>query len=203
MPPSIRCARRRDAACACRHDGPALSVVGDAERLKICLELLSNAISSPQGVHVHSRAPRRFTVDRGARHRKRHPGRFLPCVFDRFRQADSTSTRRHTGLGIGLAIVRHLVELHGGQVRAESAGDGKGATFTIALPISPGQVQPQERPLAAEAQRPPAVVGPLITGLRVLCVDDDVDTLETMRVLLERAGATVRAAGTRRRHWTW
>ena len=62
---------------------------------------------------------------------------FLPFIFDRFRQADGTTTRQHGGLGLGLAIVRHLVELHGGTIKADSAGEGKGATFTIKLPLAP------------------------------------------------------------------
>src|SRR6266850_1037237 len=105
---------------------------------------------------------------------------FLPHVFDRFRQADSSSTRMQGGLGLGLAIVRHLVEVHGGTVEAESEGEGKGARFTVHLPVR--QVQPQ----------PPAPIGPTaLAGIRVLVVDDDEDARELVRVMLGNYGAEV------------
>jgi signal transduction histidine kinase len=78
---------------------------------------------------------------------------FLPHVFDRFRQADSSSSRKHGGLGIGLAIVRHLVELHGGTVKAESEGENCGATFTVSLPITP-QLHPLQKQWHQRAERP-------------------------------------------------
>jgi CheY-like chemotaxis protein len=116
---------------------------------------------------------------------------FLPFVFDRFRQADSSSTRRHGGLGIGLAVVRHIVEQHGGRVWAESGGLGHGATFTVELPAAePVEanlvIRPASNPEAAEAAR-------LIAGLRVLLVDDDLDTRELIASALRRAGAEVAA----------
>jgi CheY-like chemotaxis protein len=109
---------------------------------------------------------------------------FLPHVFDRFRQADATSTREHGGLGIGLAIAKELVELHGGSIRAESAGPGKGATFTVHLPQA--EVHP------ARAGTEDAV--PSLVGISILAVDDNLDALEIIDLALRQAGATVRLA---------
>jgi signal transduction histidine kinase/DNA-binding response OmpR family regulator len=120
--------------------------------------------------------------------------KFLPCVFDRFRQADSSSTRSQGGLGIGLTIVRHIVELHGGTVRAESAGEGAGSTFTVTLPISlQGPPENVVLPLKAST-RPgaePAAAPSDVRGLRVLLVDDDADAREVVREFLIRGGAEV------------
>src|SRR5213076_3001811 len=102
---------------------------------------------------------------------------FLAHVFDRFRQADGTSTRRHGGLGLGLAIVRHLVELHGGTVHAESEGDGKGAVFTVKLPLlmprTAGEVEGRHPKGGAPANGHDT---PALDGLRVLVVDDEPDS---------------------------
>jgi PAS domain S-box-containing protein len=116
----------------------------------------------------------------------------LPQIFDRFRQADSTITRRHGGLGLGLAIVRHLAELHGGSVIAESAGPGLGARFTVLLPMGPGPGRRAsgQTPLALGASAPDGRLG----GVRVLLVEDHRDTAELMRTVLERHGASVRVA---------
>jgi CheY-like chemotaxis protein len=116
---------------------------------------------------------------------------FLPHVFDTFRQADASSTRAHGGLGLGLSIVRHLVELHGGDVRAESEGRDKGATFTVRLPVRKltsrnVTYQPPEQQVQVSTGR--------LTGFTVLVVDDDVDTREMLFSLLAAAGATVRTA---------
>jgi signal transduction histidine kinase/ActR/RegA family two-component response regulator len=108
---------------------------------------------------------------------------FLPHVFDRFRQANASSTRRHGGLGLGLALVRHLTELHGGSVHAESAGQGKGSSFRVRLPQL---VAPREEP----ARR--AAAEPHLAGVRVLVLDDDVDLLEVVKALLEREKAAVK-----------
>jgi CheY-like chemotaxis protein len=121
---------------------------------------------------------------------------FLPYVFDRFRQADSTPTRRYAGLGLGLAIVRHVVEMHGGSVSASSRGKGRGATFTVRLPaISPTfQVPslPREDSLhASEPEAHHADVSRRLGGVRALVVDDDPDTLEMLRFVLDDAGAEV------------
>ena len=130
--------------------------------------------------------------------------KFLPYVFDRFRQADSTSTRSHGGLGIGLTIVRHIVELHGGTVHADSAGEGQGAVFTVVLPVAAAGRRAEPTPPAAHADRPAAAAAPAadLTGLHVLIVDDEADAREVVREMLLRAGAEVSAAGSAPRRWT-
>jgi CheY-like chemotaxis protein/anti-sigma regulatory factor (Ser/Thr protein kinase) len=122
---------------------------------------------------------------------------FIPFVFDRFRQADSSSTRTQGGLGLGLAIVRHLVELHGGSVHATSEGEGKGATFVVRLPVmiarSTGVDEDRGQPAPAlnsiTLDRPPQ-----LTGLRVLVVDDDAGALELVRAILAECDAEVKTA---------
>jgi len=118
----------------------------------------------------------------------------LPFIFDRFRQADSSSTRAHSGLGLGLALVKHLVELHGGSVVAQSPGEGKGATFIVKLPltiaaISAGPV-PRLHPTAPTIEASPQ--GLRLDGLRVLVVDDDPDALNLASAILTDAGAAVK-----------
>ncbi len=123
---------------------------------------------------------------------------FLPFVFDRFHQADTSSTRRHGGLGLGLAIVRHLIELHGGSVYAESPGEGCGATFTIRLPLVLRHERSERQRLDADglsahpvkAYVPP----PSLAGTQVLLVDDDSDTLQILRLVLTESNANVQTA---------
>jgi PAS domain S-box-containing protein len=172
-----------------RLDPTAGPVAGDADRLQqIAWNLLSNAVKfTPAGGLVEVCLERR---DDDVRLAVRDTGRgisaeFLPFVFERFRQADSAVSRRTGGLGLGLAIVRHLVELHGGAVAVASNGEGRGAEFAITLPLTPFKVD------AARSGRAPR----LLDGLGILVVDDDVDTQESLRILLEALGARVTTAG--------
>ncbi|MCY7385779.1 MAG: PAS domain S-box protein [Microcoleus sp. CAN_BIN18] len=165
-------------------------VLGDGGRLQqVVWNLLSNAVkfTSPGG----KIAVKLDRIDNDAQITVTDTGKgiaadFLPCVFDYFRQADSTFTRKFGGLGLGLAIVRHLVELHGGTVKADSAGEGQGATFTVRIPLMP--VQPPTIP----AQTAPEKSFNL-SGIRVLVVDDDADARDLVVFLLEDCGATVTA----------
>ena len=121
------------------------------------------------------------------------PPDFLPFVFERFRQANATTTRKSGGLGLGLAIVRHIVEIHGGTVDASSAGDGHGATFRVRLPMMiahPAALETRREPPRTE-QRPALTSLADLTGIRVLAVDDEADALMLLRVVLETAGAEV------------
>ena len=167
-----------------------LEVTGDSDRLQqIVWNLLSNAVKfTPRGgrVDVTVEEPRgavQVTVrDTGI---GIDPA-FLPFVFDRFRQADSSTTRAHGGLGLGLAIVRHLVDLHGGSVTVDSAGRDRGSRFVVTLPAS----LPQAASPGARAHPPTAHQGAL-RGVRVLAVDDDPDARELTLLVLEAAGADV------------
>src|SRR5262245_1638732 len=174
---------------------PAVS--GDPERLQqILWNLLSNAVKfTNRGGHVQVRLERvrshvEITVgDTGIG----MPADFLPHVFERFRQADAGISRAHGGLGLGLAITRHLVELHGGRISVASEGPGRGSTFRIELPVRSILVGgPLQEPQDAE---PPDVSGsitvPQLRGVRILAVDDDRDTLALIREILETTGATV------------
>jgi PAS domain S-box-containing protein len=124
---------------------------------------------------------------------------FLPYVFDRFRQHDEKPARTHSGLGLGLAIVRHLVEMHGGTVAADSPGKGQGATFTVMLPIK-AALSPEDAPACveesprSETDEPSDYGSVSLDGLQVMVVDDDRDTLEMLVVVLKRNGAQVRSA---------
>jgi PAS domain S-box-containing protein len=174
----------------------ALIVRGDTERLQqIVWNLVSNAVKfTPRGGRVQVTLAR---DDASARVTVRDAGEgispdFLPHVFERFRQADASSTRRHAGLGLGLAIVRALVDRHGGTVGAESPGVGRGATFTVELPLfaRPRADVADDGPAAAGGNVPPHALG----GLHVLVVDDDADSNEAVSALLAARGADVRTA---------
>jgi signal transduction histidine kinase/ActR/RegA family two-component response regulator len=164
-------------------------VSGDPGRLQqVVGNLLANAIKfTPEGGRVEvklgrSRSHARLVVsDTGI---GIDPA-FLPYIFERFRQADSTSTRTQKGLGLGLAITRHLVELHGGSIEAASPGDQQGATFTVTLPLL---LTSARTPVSLEPAEP---VGATLEGLRILLVDDEDDAREAMAVLLRQAGAQV------------
>jgi signal transduction histidine kinase len=176
-------------------------ITGDEDRLQqIVWNLLSNAVKfTPRDGHVTVRLRREAedTVlsvqDTGIG----IPADFLPYVFDRFSQADGTATRRHGGLGLGMAIVRYLAELHGGTVRAESAGENQGATFTVVLPtrIELETSAPDEPVEGTENEEPEVEQLPQLSGVGVLVVDDEPDSRGFVCQLLVDQGATVTAAG--------
>jgi signal transduction histidine kinase len=183
-------------------DRSELVVAGDHGRLQqIVGNLLSNAVKfTPKGGHV------RVTLERAnswAELVVADTGRgidpeFLPFVFEPFRQADGKTTRSVGGLGLGLAIVRDLVELHGGSVRAESAGEGLGATFTVRLPIRAVKPDRRQHPVAlrsgAAPEDPAADDGPDLQGVTLLIVDDDSETRELLMAMVRRVGASATAA---------
>jgi signal transduction histidine kinase/ActR/RegA family two-component response regulator len=175
---------------------PNRPVLADASRLKqVVWNLLSNAIKfTPKGGTIEvsldctDEEARLVVSDNG---RGIHPS-FLPHVFDRFRQADSTLTRQSGGLGLGLAIVRHLVEAHGGTVRADSAGPNAGSAFTVKVPLARSEL------LSAVVSSSPADPSlhwtPMLTGTSVLVVEDQADTREILEEVLLQAGAEVKVA---------
>ena len=170
---------------------------GDPDRLQqVVWNLLSNAIKfTPNGGKVEVRLRR---VDSQVVIEVADSGggispEFLPHVFERFRQGDASTTRSHVGLGLGLAIVRHLVELHGGTVEASSPGEGKGATFSVRLPLVNARRPEEPAPDAAGPGGPPPADALRLNGLRVLIVDDDVEGREAMTAVLEKEGVRVTA----------
>jgi len=173
-------------------DSAPAMISGDANRLQqVVWNLLSNAVKfTDSGGRVCVKVSR---VDSTVEIKVSDTGQgiskeFLPYVFDRFRQADSTTTRQHGGLGLGLAIARHLVEIHGGMIKAESQGDGRGASFTIKLPLidtTIGTADFAEEKITRSPQ--------LLSGLNVLLVDDDSDTLKLMTTALTKRQANVTA----------
>ena len=190
-------------------DADAGLVSGDPVRLQqVVWNLLSNAIKfTPKDGIVNVRLARvrsqaEITVsDTG----KGISVEFLPYVFDRFRQADSTSTRQQSGLGLGLAIVRHLVEMHGGTVSAASTGEGRGATFTLRFPLmaarSAGESLPQSNDAPPDEGQAPVLLSTSkpsddlkLRGLRVMIVDDDADARELLEVILLQFGAEIKLA---------
>jgi len=199
-------AEAKEIRVACQLDPAAGNVSGDASRLQqVAWNLLSNAIKfTPKGGQVQ------VVLRRAASHVElvvSDTGQgiaadFLPHVFDRFRQADATTTRRHGGLGLGLAIVKNLVELHGGTVTATSEGDGRGATFTVRLPVTAVRNEAgDDDGGTARANGDPGAVGEpptagdttagLLRGVTVLAIDDDADARELVRRVLEGCGARV------------
>jgi signal transduction histidine kinase len=170
-------------------DPDAVVVAGDSNRLQqVFWNLLSNAVKfTPKGgaieISLESRSAQAVICvrDDGCGIRAQD----LACIFDRFRQVDSSTTRRSGGLGLGLAIVRHLVELHGGTVRAESAGENLGASFFVTLPMLPSRAHGDARPSEGGGHAAARVeIGQPLAGLRVLVVDDDLETRELIKTIL-------------------
>jgi PAS domain S-box-containing protein len=185
----------------CAFDSNVEPVSGDPDRLQQVLwNLVSNAVkftSSGGRVQVQV-TPERSNVSIVIRDTGIGiPSAFLPHIFERFRQAESGTTRSQSGLGLGLAIARHIVEMHGGTIEAASEGSGRGAIFTVRLPILAAQPagQSQNRPVPPPADQRSAGA-PLadLSDVRVLVVDDDADALAMVREMLETAGATVDTA---------
>jgi CheY-like chemotaxis protein/two-component sensor histidine kinase len=174
---------------------PGLGAISaDSARLQqIIWNLLSNAVKfTPQGGKIEVRLRQessnaKITVTDSGQGIERE---FLPRVFDRFRQADSSTTRNFGGLGLGLAIVRHLVELHGGTVSADSEGLGKGATFSATFPLLAAPADPSTLAHAGEVA---AIDMPSLTGLRVLLVDDEPEAREIISTVISRTGADIRS----------
>jgi PAS domain S-box-containing protein len=181
------------------------AVAGDPDRLRQAVwNLLTNAVKfTPEGGTVEVSVGRTdasgvvMVTDTG-------PGidpEFLPYVFDRFRQADASRTRQKGGLGLGLAIVRHIVELHGGAVTAESEGAGHGATFRLAFPLigaGKGQAEKESEDALGLEPRPragqPQDCPPALAGLHILVIDDEADARDLLRIVFEGCGARVTAA---------
>jgi len=185
-------------------DSGASMVSGDPARLQqVIWNLLSNAIKfTPKDRRVQIKLERInshveiIVTDDG----QGISPDVLPFIFERFRQADSTTTRTHGGLGLGLAIVRHLVEMHGGTVEVESLGEGHGSTFTVKLPLVAVRSLNVRRASDAERVHPTASNGshfdcpPELDGLRLLVVDDEEDTRTLLKIVLEKCGAAVTTA---------
>lgn len=201
------------------HDGElpdstsAVMVSGDSDRLQqVIWNLLTNAIKfTPQGGNVEIRLnkvanlsndhdqPRKYAqiqvIDNGIG----ITADFLPHVFDRFRQADSSSTRSYSGLGLGLSLVRHLTEMHGGTVHVESLGENKGSTFTIKLPLMEESYSTQAQKYRQKAAKSDSIFLasptslPILNGVKVLVVDDEVDSREFIATVLQECQAEVTA----------
>src|SRR5262249_5619529 len=191
-------AKAKSTHLACGAEAAPTLALGDAGRLQqVVWNLLSNAVK-----FTHREGRVRIELGRvGTSNRLRvsdtgqgiDPA-FLPHVFEPFRQADSSPSRSYQGLGLGLAISRHLVESHGGVIRAESAGVGKGATMTVLLPVPPLADEPSKADEMGVV--PPSVVPDptLLAGLRLLVVEDEADSREILSTVLREWGAEVATA---------
>ncbi len=181
-------------------DNTGYIALGDAGRLQqVIWNLLSNAVKFTPNrgrveIELTTEVGMNSADDRYAKITVRDTGKgiaahFLPYVFESFRQADGSTTRTFGGLGLGLAIVRHLIELHGGTVEAASLGEEQGSTFVVRLPMltSGGRPVPEPKQVSLASSLP-------LVGLQILIVDDEPDTLDWMTVLLEQSGAIVRSA---------
>jgi signal transduction histidine kinase len=172
-------------------------VHGDPTRLRqIAWQLIANGIKfTPRGGTIEVAT---LAVNGEALLRVQDSGQgidpaFLPRVFERFTQADSSATRTAGGLGVGLALVRELVELHGGEIEARNRADRNGAVFTVKLPLQVAETAQRTKPLAEDM---PSAEGPPLDGLRVLVFEEDMEGRELMRTLLQHGGADVQTAST-------
>ena len=182
-------------------DPAAGPISGDPARLQqILWNLLTNALKfTPKGGRVHvvlERVNSHLEISVHDTGEGIAPD-FLPHVFDRFRQADASTTRTQGGLGLGLAIVKNLAELHGGGVRAKSPGVGEGSTFTIVLPVAPAKLDadPERHHPGGATRADVCAENPDLTGVRVLAIDDEPDARELIKRILGVCGATVDTAG--------
>ncbi|RYG67381.1 response regulator, partial [bacterium] len=174
-------------------------ILGDEPRLQqVFWNLVSNALKfTPKAgqIEVSLSKADEFVVVNVKDSGEGIPKDFLPYVFDRFRQANSTSTRQHGGLGLGLAIVRNLAEMHGGSVTAQSEGESQGATFTVRLPLRPTLTEVESSEAVANLSSPgdSSENSPTtsLNGVRVLVVEDGDDAREVLKAILQRAGAVV------------
>ena len=192
----VSAARAKGVVVKTQLPAEGVSVLGDSTRLRqIVWHLLANGIKfTPRGgtVEVQVRTTREHVIltvsDSG-------PGiapQFLPHIFERFTQEDPSPTRSAGGLGVGLSLVRELVELHGGEIHARNRDDRPGAVFTVTFPLQPGDaLRPAKLPPAVAAIGPGV---PPLEGLRVLVVDQDLEGRELVRTVLQQRGATVRTA---------
>ena len=176
--------------------GNVRGLLGDAKRLQqVIWNLLINAIKfTPKHGKVIVRASRvnshvEISVSDSG---QGIAAEFMPHLFERFRQEDSSTTRTHGGLGIGLALVKQLIELHGGSVRAESPGLNLGSTFTLSLPVA--AMQGEHRPSHGPREMPSSFVLPDLRGIKVLAVDDDKDSLDIVKRILRNRNAEVETA---------
>ena len=204
-------AAAKSIALAAEMEPGTVDVAGDTDRLQqVMWNLLTNAIKfTSRGGRIDVRV-RRGEADVEVAVTDTGIGiasEFLPRVFDRFRQGESANTRLHGGLGLGLAIVRHLMDLHGGTVRAESEGNGRGSTFVVTLPrvgdaarMAASLGVPSQPALTPAAPRPsePVPADHDLSGLRILVVEDDPDGCEAISLVLSGAGADVRTAASAR-----
>jgi PAS domain S-box-containing protein len=192
----------RNIAVSIELESAAAHIKGDPDRLQqVIWNLMNNAIKfTPKGGRVNVSGRRVGThielsvSDNG----QGIPQEFLPHVFERFRQADASSTRRHGGLGLGLALVRHLVEAHGGTARAESAGEGKGASFTLTLPVLAVSAEGRAsvRPLSKTQPARDALGRDFLRDVCALVIDDEADARELVAMVLRTRGAEVLVAST-------
>lgn len=218
---AVRPAAQAKEITLCVAFSPGIGVVmGDAHRLQqVFWNLLSNAVKfTDRGgrIEVTMQRLEPYVEISVADNGRGISADFLPYVFDRFRQADSSSTRQHGGLGLGLAIVRHVTELHGGTVQALSDGENKGTTFKILLPLSPlvssvatlsGLHDTESTEVKIGEATPPLNSFQVLEGVRVLLVDDEQDTREMLSAALRRYGAQVQSCAAAREaltalpHW--